>query len=91
MMKLLRPDLYRKAKLGTLTLDEVKAFLRFPVDQYDERHMSVEEKWWTYLLVNDLSDHLAEFGGSTLFRFHIRNRLDVLKYMANDVVDRLSS
>lgn len=84
MMKLLRPDLFKKAKQGALKLEEIREFLRFPPDDW-------EEQWWTFLLVADpLPDHLREFGKSLSFRYSFRDRADIIKYTANNVIDRLS-
>ncbi|MGV2104259.1 KAP family P-loop NTPase fold protein [Rhizobium sp. 21-4511-3d] len=90
MMKLLRPDLFKKAKRGDLKLEEAKQFLRFSPDEYREGQMGWEEEWWTYLLADPLPEELKDFGKSLSFRYSFRDRSDIVKYTANDVVDRLS-
>ncbi|WP_288198649.1 P-loop NTPase fold protein [uncultured Pleomorphomonas sp.] len=90
MMKLLRPDLFRKAKQGLLSLQEAKEFLRFPPGEgYGVEDMGWEETWWTYCLSESPSKDLEEFGKSLRFRYSIRDRKDIIKYTANDVIDRL--
>lgn len=59
VMKILRPDLFMKAKRGTLSLSETKAFLRFPAEQRGDQKMGWEEKWWTYLLSETVPPDLA--------------------------------
>ncbi|WP_162238143.1 P-loop NTPase fold protein [Rhizobium sp. Leaf306] len=89
MMKMLRPDLYRKAKLGTLTLPEVKEFLRFPPDENRDGKMGWEEKWWTYLLIEVVPEEFGEFGRSLSFDYSFGSRPDIVKHTANSVIDRL--
>lgn len=89
MMKLFRPTLFAKAKQGRLTLDEVRSFLRFPTDTRDIHLMGWEEKWWTYLLADELPEDLKEFGHSTFFAYSFHSRADVVRYTANEVIDRL--
>lgn len=79
-----------KAKRGTLSLSETKAFLRFPAEQRGDQKMGWEEKWWTYLLSETVPPDLAEFGKDLQFRYHFDDRADVIRYTANDVIDRLS-
>lgn len=90
MMKLLRPDLFTKAKQGALKLDEAKAFLRAPPDKYENGEMGWEEQWWTYILADTLPEELKDFGKSLPFRHNFRERSDMVKYTANQVIDRLS-
>ncbi|ANM16334.1 KAP P-loop domain-containing protein [Rhizobium sp. N541] len=91
-MKLLRPDLFKKAKQGALKLEEVREFLRFPPDEHRESEMGWEEQWWTFLLHADpLPEELREFGKSLSFRYNFRNRADIVKHTANNVIDRLSA
>ncbi|MGN7752324.1 KAP family P-loop NTPase fold protein [Sinorhizobium sp. 22678] len=90
MMKLSRPDLFRKAKRGVLTLPEVKAFLRFAPEEDADQKMGWEEMWWTYLLSDTVPDHLSDFGRELRVQYHIRDRSDVIRYTANNVIDRLS-
>lgn len=90
MMKLLKPRLFVKAKAGTLNLNEVKDFLRFEPDKYRQDQPGFEESWWTYLLQEgELPEYLHDFG-SSLWQYNIHDRRDVVRIMANTVVDRLS-
>lgn len=90
MMKLFRPDLFKKAKQGLLTLEEAKKYLRFPPAEYRDGEMGWEEQWWTYLLADPLPEELQDFGRSISFRYNFGTRADVVRYTANEVVDRLS-
>lgn len=93
MMKLFRPELFKKAKQGLLSLEEVKSFLRFPADGRRENQMGWEEQWWTYLLAKDLPEELQDFGRSTLFEYGFysdSDRAEIVRYMANEVIDRLA-
>lgn len=90
MMKLLRPELFLKAKRGVISLEEAKAFLRFQPDKHRDNKMGWEEEWWTYLLANPLPDELRQFGNSLSFRYNFSERSDIVRYMANQVIDRLA-
>ena len=90
MMKLINPELFLKAKNNTLTLIEAKVFMKFTPDHDREANMGWEESWWTYVLADQLPEHLKDFGRSLRFEYSFRDGKDVLRYMANDVVDRLS-
>lgn len=91
MMKLLAPTLFKKAKQGTITLAEAAEFLRFDPDESRKEKMGWEECWWTYLLADPTPEHLAEFGQSTLFRYNFWSPSDVVRFTANQVIDRLSA
>ena len=90
MMKLLRSDLYAKAKQGILTYPEANAFLRFDIAEDDTEGMNWERKWWTYCLENPLREELQNFARSTGFNRHFSERQDIISYIANDIIDRLS-
>jgi len=87
MMKLLRPQLFQKAKRGTLTLEEAREFLRFPSITGEYYGRTAEEDWWTFLLADEVPEELQYLGRGNYF---IRDRKSVIKYTANDVIDRLS-
>lgn len=91
MMKILRPDLYAKAKLGTLRLDEVRSFLRFAPHDHNENEISWEEKWWTYLLIDTVPEEYGEFGRSLFFEYNFGERADIVRYTANNIIDRLAA
>ena len=90
MMKLLRADLFRKAKQGTLALEEARDFLRFPPDAHREGELGWEEKWWTYLLAKAVPEELREFGNTIIFGYSYESRADIVKYTANEVIDRIA-
>lgn len=90
MMKLLRQDLYKKAKQGDLTLDEARKFLRFEADGPASSSGDWEEKWWSYFLLEELPKDLSEMIRSISPQYSFRNRKNIVKYTANEVIDRLS-
>lgn len=90
MMKLLRPDLYKKAKQGTLDLEETRHFLRLDVASNPSRQERWEDDWWTYSLSTVLPERLNNFGESVIFRYSFDNRSEIVMYTANEVIDRLS-
>ncbi len=87
-MKLLRLDLFKKAKMGTLELSEALEFLRISGKEQKKHKLEWEEKWWTYVLSEEISEDLNEYGRSVSFNYSIR-RQDIIKYMANEVIDRI--
>ena len=89
MMKLLRPDLFAKAKQGTMTLPEAKDFLHLKENGSSRKEMGWEEQWWTYCLASPLSAEFHDFAGSMAFRYGF-NREEIIPYTANEVIDRLA-
>jgi hypothetical protein len=87
MMKLLRADLFVKAKQGTLTFGEAEAFLRFE-QSTDGEGNSWEKNWWICCLVEPVPANLDGFVTS-LHQYGFRNMRAVLKYTANKIIDRL--
>lgn len=91
MMKLIRPELFLRAKHGALTLSDASSFLRFAPPSGGRDPMSWEEKLWTFSLAENLPENLREFGNEILFRYSINGRPDIVRYTSNHVVDRLHS
>lgn len=91
VMKLVRPSLFKKAKSGTLNIDDVRNFLRFiPADEYTDT--SIEEKWWIYFLCDQLPKELETF--LTHIPDEIKNfgnRRMIVQHIANHVIDRSTS
>jgi hypothetical protein len=90
MMKLLQPQLFLKAKRGTLTLQEAFEFLQFDNPTTEAGEMEWEQQWWTYLLAEEVPAELVDFGRSLRFDYNLGNRGEIVRYTANDVIDRLS-
>lgn len=90
MMKLLRADLFLKAKRGELSLDEAAEFLRFAPSDYPPGSTSWEQSCWTYLLTENLTPELQEVEQSIGLNYRFRERIDILTFTANEVIDRLS-
>lgn len=95
VLKVCHPDLFRKAKSGHLTMDDVEFVMKFDVwgksKKYDAEFM---RRWWFYCLASDLSNYpnvnWSEFGGS-LFRYNVGDRTDLIHLMITTVVDRLKA
>lgn len=90
MMKVLRPDLFLKAKHGDINFSEVKNFLRFLPETDSILEMGNEEKWWLFILSDIIPVELEHFGSSLFSSFSFNDRIDVLTYAANEVIDRIS-
>ena len=90
MMKLMRPSIFAKAKQGTLTFIEAHDFLRFEPKANTLEEMSWEESIWAFALEpnlpGDFIRRFNEFG----FRYNVRSGRDLLKFTANDIVDRIA-
>ncbi len=87
-MKLLRPDMYRKARHGQLTLSDALDFL-FPVDEAltEESSATWEKEWWTFCLSEELPPELKDFAQGGL----ARERRTLVRYTANEIVERLKA
>ena len=94
-MKLTAPNLFARAKRGTLAASEAFKFLDFahwPTDgAYRTEWM---QKWWTYCLENELPGEAAEwhgFAGDLSYRYNIDDRGRIVPLMATTVVDRVGA
>lgn len=89
-LKLFEPKLFEKAKLGTLSLPEALEGLGLkPLGENPDRRTEFECEWWTYCLAETVPDQLKRFSEG-MWRFNAYDeRQGLIKYTANDVVDRL--
>jgi KAP family P-loop domain len=90
VLKVLEPELFQKAKSGTLTLQEASEafqFLHWPPGHSSEW----SKKWWQYVLDSDHNLQGEEWHrwGERMQGFYFDDRKDILRFMANDVVDRM--
>ena len=90
LMKLFQPTLFKKAKHGKLTYEEVKDFLELPQLVIGTRRPSIEEMWWSYALMQDLPEQISNWGNDSLFRYSIDSRYELVPDTANNIVDRLN-
>lgn len=90
-LKTLEPELFQKAKSGTLTyLEASKAFefSRWP----SEHSLDWSKKWWQFALDSSLNLQGEEWRGweeRRMGEFHFEDRKDVVRFMANGIIDRM--
>jgi hypothetical protein len=91
VLRITHPDLFVKAKLGTLKLDEVREALNLgsPEPEADQWSRYVALGFWRYGLGEEIpDDELRQFrsaiGGGL---FHSRDQ--IVPFVANGIVDRL--
>ncbi len=90
MMKLMRPSIFAKTKQGTLTFIEAQDFLRFEPKANTLAEMSWEEKLWAFALEPNLPSEFLRMFNDLVFRYNMSSGMDILKYTANDIVDRIA-
>lgn len=88
VLKVVEPGLYLKAKKGELDFKEAMGALRLQaVGDQDNRRWASE--WWAYALDHAASEAIVrEYGRSLNWHHGIRDRLEIVPYLANNVVDR---
>jgi len=92
VLKVCSPDLYIKAKRGELQYAEVNAALGLhwtaPSEQGGRsRHFA---DWWKFCTSETVEKDVAERFQQGLFRYGIDDRREIVPWIANDVIDRLS-
>lgn len=88
-IKTLRPDLYRKAKLGLLTHEEVASFLDKKLwSHFDPAHVT---KVFRFYLDPDIDVNAEEWQGfgRSLWNYNI-DRTRVVPYLVNSILDRFA-
>jgi hypothetical protein len=93
VLKVVDPDLYITAKTGTLPFDKsrVALALNMPSEVDDESTIRWIGEFWRFVTDLDLPpDHpVMKDYARELARYHV-DRLDVVRFIANDIVDRLT-
>jgi energy-coupling factor transporter ATP-binding protein EcfA2 len=90
VLKALEPELFQKAKSGSLTLNEAVSAFRLS-EWRDGREREWARMWWQYALDKnlDLTDReWQQFATSTRFQFSV-DRNDIVMIVANSVIDRM--
>lgn len=88
LTKALRPDIYHGMKIGRFSISDFSAFLyEGSWKGLDVEHIRRLFRWYGDPTVDPASDEFKDYG-SDLFRFHFNDRLDILPYMANAIMDR---
>jgi hypothetical protein len=96
VMKIAQPHLYKKAKLSSLSLNEVEEGLSF--DRWPTRGEVRKEfihGWWIYCLAEDLGKHpeidVRQYANSLIrYSLDADERRQIVSIMANSVVDRFT-
>lgn len=91
LMKVLEPALFVKAKEGRLAWHEASAFLILDELQKDtERSWGWTSSWWQYVTDPECPPELIEQMRRGLFTFNIGDRLEILTYTADTVMDNVT-
>lgn len=91
IMKVLNAELLRRAKSGTLTIDDVRTVLAIGKWRDDASGDDWTMQWWTYCLAKTEAEHPDidwKALRSSLARYTIRERKDIIRVMATHL-DRL--
>lgn len=90
IMKVLEPDLYKKARRGQATIAEIEKFFGFENWGEDSLVGERTRKWWEYCVVPNLdeSEGLWQNFAQGLFRFNIDDRHEIVPILATRFVDR---
>lgn len=94
ILKVCDPVLFRKARAGSITMDEVDRAFQF--DKWPKRGSSDAEwvrNWWVYCTVAELppGDGIDwRQWAQQLFRYNVRERIGLVPLLARTVVERLS-
>jgi len=90
ILKVTHPDLFVKAKLGTIKLDEVREALTldWPADESDQWHQYIVLGFWKYCLGEEMpEEELRQFRSAIGGSFLSRDR--IVPIIANGIIDRL--
>lgn len=91
LMKVLEPALFVKAKEGRLTWHEASAFLILEELQKDVEHSwGWSSNWWQYVTDPECPPELIDEMRRGIFTFSIGDRLDILTYTADVVMDNVT-
>jgi hypothetical protein len=88
ILKVVDPEKFKKAKRGTLTMEDVRKLFAFgTVDERERFSREWFEKWWDYALNgNDPEGRHS----SALFNYNFGSPKSLIPVIANDVIDRFS-
>jgi hypothetical protein len=90
-MKVLEPSLFIKAKEGRLTWNEANSFLILDEIQKDtESSWGWASSWWQYVTDPDAPPDLIDQMRHGLFSYNMGERLEVLTYNADVVMDNVT-
>lgn len=90
VMKAIAPNLYKKAKQGTLEYAEVKRLLALGEEE-NLREASFEEKWWRFCTDRTVSEEFIRSMSNSLHQYSIWGGPEkIVPLIANKVMDRLT-
>ena len=90
ILSVLNPELFAKAKEGTLTLDDIRdIFLSLPVHEGETFNRDHFVNWWLFCLQDEVAEEFAQQMGASLVRYGIERR-EIVPYVANGILERLT-
>lgn len=91
LMKTLEPSLFTKAKEGHLTWHETEMFFNFDELKKDTEHnWEWASDWWRFVTDPDCPADVIEQRRRGLFDYSFGDRLDILGYTADSVMDNVT-
>lgn len=89
VLKTCEPALYRKAKLGTLTLNEIQTALDLHTLDAGDRMGNWAAELWTYCLIGTMTPEIEKYANPP-YGMGFEDRNEIVPYIANEVVERLA-
>ncbi len=88
-LKLMSPDLYRKAKYGKLKFSDLQKRYNFdPHVTPETNDRNWYDMWWKYCLDNPTGEEWDKLGKG-LWQYNLRNPKDIVRHTVESVVDAL--
>lgn len=90
-LKILRPDLFLRAKKGTLSFEQIEEVLGLnrPSKTSSSAARNARRHWAFFLGVNEDNELLRSFQ-STAFDYDLSSPIEFVPFVANNIVDRLN-
>jgi hypothetical protein len=88
VIKIIDPPLFRRALIGDITLDEVRTLFAVRNWPEDASGSTWIMNWWTFCLAKNEADFPdLDWRGfhQSLFQYTIRNRADIIRFMAGHI------
>jgi KAP family P-loop domain len=90
VLKVERPDLFVKAKKGTLSYAEVEPVLKLRnTDGHEKSSVKRFNDWWAVALDASVDQNLLQSLSASFFQYNIDNPRVIVPMVANDVLDRM--
>lgn len=91
LIKVLEPSLFSKAKADKMTWTDAKTFFGFE-GLRDDHSQNWEwiENWWRFVTDGDAPADLIERMERGLFSYSVDDRMNLLSYTADTVMDNIS-